>query len=80
MIQVILTDANEIWRTTIVSYQTVPSLGGTAPAENSEKIYELKVHSHFKEVGQDSTEGIAGSSAVEIPKRKEFWEDLFIAQ
>ena len=63
-----------------ISYQTVLSLGGTAPAENSEKIYELKVHSHFKEVGEDSTEGIAGSSAVEIPKRKEFWEDLFIAQ
>ena len=47
-------------------------LGGATPAANSGKIYELKVHSHFKEVGEDSSEGIAGSSAVEIPKRKEF--------
>ena len=47
-------------------------LGGTTPAANSDKIYELRVHSHFKEVGQDSAGGIAGSSAVEIPKRKEF--------
>ena len=37
---------------------------------NSGKIYELKVHSHFKEVGHDTIEGIAGSSAIEIPKKK----------
>ena len=30
------------------------------------------MHSHFKEVGEDSAEGIDGSSAIEIPKRKEF--------
>ena len=41
---------------------------------NSGKIYELKVHSHFKEVGHDTIEGIAGSSAIEIQKKKEFWD------
>ena len=45
---------------------------GTAMAANSQRIYELKVHSHFKAVGTDAANGIAGASAVEIPKRKEF--------
>ena len=41
-------------------------------AANSQRIYELKVHSHFKAVGMDTAKGVAGSSAVEIPRRKEF--------
>ena len=41
-------------------------------AANSQRIYELKVHSHFKAVGTDAANGTAGASVVEIPKRKEF--------
>ena len=43
-----------------------------AAAANSQRIYELRVHSHFKAVGMDAAEGVAGASAVEIPRRKEF--------
>ena len=39
---------------------------------NSDKIYELKVHSRFKEVGQDAQPGIAGAAAIAIPRRKDF--------
>ena len=46
--------------------------GTMMEAANSQRIYELKVHSHFKAVGTDAAYGIAGASAVEIPKRKEF--------
>ena len=45
---------------------------GTAPAANGDKIYELKAHSHFKDVGRDTAAGIAGSAGVAIPKRKTF--------
>ena len=43
---------------------------GTTPATNSDIIYELKVHSWFKEVGKDTAKGMAGSAGVAIPKRK----------
>ena len=45
---------------------------GTTPATNGDKIYELKAHSWFKEVGRDTAAGMAGSAGVDIPKRKQF--------
>ena len=47
-------------------------IDGTTPAPNGDKIYELKMHSHFKEVGRDTAMGMAGSAGVAIPKRKTF--------
>ena len=43
-----------------------------SPATNSDKIFELKVHSRFKEVGKDSQPGIAGAAAIAIRRRKDF--------
>ena len=45
---------------------------GTTSANSSDTIYELKVHSRFKEVGEDARPGIAGSAAIAVPRRKEF--------
>ena len=45
---------------------------GATPATNGDKIYELKAHSWFKEVGRDTAAGMAGSAGVDIPKRKQF--------
>lgn len=52
--------------------ETLANAGGTTHAVNSDKIYELKVHSRFKEVGQDAQPGIAGAAAIAIPRRKLF--------
>ena len=48
------------------------NVDGTTSVNNSDKIYELKVHSRFKEVGGDVKGGIAGSAAIAVPKRKDF--------
>ena len=48
------------------------NVDGTTSVNNSAKIYELKVHSRFKEVGEDARPGIAGSAAIAVPRRKEF--------
>ena len=45
---------------------------GTLPATNSDKVYELKTHSWFKEVGKDKAPGMAGSAGIAIPRRKQF--------
>ena len=45
---------------------------GTTSANGSDKIYELKVHSRFKEVGRDVQKGIAGSAAIAVPRRKDY--------
>ena len=46
--------------------------GGTTSAKHDKKIYELKVHSRFKEVGRDVKGGIAGAAAIAVPRRKDF--------
>ena len=45
---------------------------GTTSVNNSDKIYELKAHSRFKEVGRDVKGGIAGTAAIAVPRRKDF--------
>ena len=54
------------------SQQTELFSDGTMPATNGDKIYELKAHSWFKEVGRDTAAGTAGSAGVAIPRRKIF--------
>ena len=46
--------------------------GGTTSTKHDKKIYELKVHSRFKEVGRDVKGGIAGAAAIAVPRRKDF--------
>ena len=61
---------------TVTTSLTFPDLDDPtlppSPATNSDKIFELKVHSRFKEVGRDAQGGIAGAAAIAVPRRKDF--------